>query len=291
MAQPAPGRLVTPKYFSTLRIPVLRGRSFMDQDTASAQRVAIVSESTARRYWAGEDPVGKGIRTQRSGIDSPPMIVVGVANDVDEPTPSRKEIQETIYVPFAQGTSNDGTWATSSIQFAVRTTGEPLNTVASVQRAVWQVDQRLPIFDIATADRLYNDALSQTRAGAGTILCFSVFGLLLAALGTYGVFSYSVGCRTREIGIRTALGAVPGDVLWLVMRRGASLALVGVALGTAGVFALTKIMASILSQIRPGDPVTLAFAASLLISVALLACYIPARRAASVDPTEALRCE
>lgn len=284
-------RVISPGYFETLKIPLLKGQPFSERDTADSQRVAIISQSMARRYWPGEDPVGRSVRTQRGGAQSPWMMIVGVASDVAEPSPSRRELRETLYIPFAQDPSTDRTFATSSIQLAVRTTVEPTSALPVIKSAVWQVNKRLPIFDIETADRLYSAALAQTRVGTVMILCFSGFGLLLTALGTYGVFSYKVSRRTHEIGIRMALGAMPGDVVRMVLSQGTRLALAGVGLGLLGALLVTRFMASVLSEIRPNDPATLAAVAVLLTIVALLACYIPARRATKVDPIEALRYE
>lgn len=284
-------RIVNSGYFETLKIPTLKGRVFSDRDTANSQFVALISQRTARRYWPGEDPVGRLVRTRRGGVESPWITIVGIVGDVKETTPSRRDTQEIIYVPLAQDMSGQRTGPATSIELAVRTSVEPMSAFPSLKNAVSQVDRRLPVYDIETADQLYATALSQTRIATAMIISFSGFGLLLAALGTYGLFSFRVTCRTRELGIRTALGAKSSDILWLVLRRGAALALIGISLGIFGAVILTRFMAGVLSEIRPGDPLTLAIVAFLLMAVALLACYIPARRATRVDPLVALRYE
>lgn len=284
-------RVVSPEYFQTIKAPLLKGREFSPQDTTSSALVAVISQSTARRYWAGDDPLGKRVRTLRGGAQSEWITVVGVANDVREPTPSRRDTPETLYIPLAQDNSTDRTWATLSMQFAVRSATEPLSALPGLKNAIWQVDRRLTVFDVATADQLYGTSLSQTRVGTVMVLAFAGFGLLLAALGTYGVFSYRVSRRTREIGIRMALGAQSGEVLWLVMKRGALLALIGIAIGLAGALALTRFMSGVLSEIQPGDPITLVIVTAVLGLIALLACLLPALRATRVDPLVALRYE
>ncbi len=277
-------RLVTPGFFRAMGIPLLRGRLLAEADNQNSQPVAVISETMAHRYWPGEDPLGKQVRNVRAGDQAPWLTVVGIVGGVQEPG----EISSTWYLPYAQHAQSR---AASSVIFVVRGASDLSGLVSGLRRAVWAVDPAMPVYDIATVEGQYADTLSQQRLGTLLVGLFAAFGLLLAGLGIYGVMSYAVSQRTHEIGIRMALGAQPGDILRWILRQGTLLVLLGVMIGLGGAMALTRFMSSLLSEVEATDPVTFAGVAFLLAAVALLACYIPARRATKVDPMVALRYE
>ncbi len=277
-------RLVTPGFFRAMGIPLLRGRLLAEADNQNSQPVAVISETMAHRYWPGEDPLGKQVRNVRAGDQAPWLTVVGIVGDVQEPG----EISSTWYLPYAQHAQSR---AASSVIFVVRGASDLSGLVGGLRRAVWAVDPAMPVYDIATVEGQYADTLSQQRLGTLLVGLFAAFGLLMAGLGIYGVMSYAVSQRTHEIGIRMALGAQPGDIMRWILRQGILLVLLGVMIGLGGAMALTRFMSSLLSEVEATDPVTFAGVAFLLAAVALLACYIPARRATKVDPMVALRCE
>jgi predicted permease len=268
---------VTPGYLRTLRIALVRGRDFTDADREGAPEVAIVSQTMAARSWPGQDPLGKRLRLGPGNVE-----VVGVARDVQDRaigTPA----EPFVYFPFAQRYSPGAT-------ILVRARGDERAAAAAVRAAVRRLDPDLPIVQHMPLRRMIVSLSPQTPL-ATLIGVFGAVGLLLAAVGVYGVVAYLAAQRTREIGIRMALGAARRDVLALVMGRGAWLALLGIAAGGLGALALTRVLRSLLVGVAPGDPATYATVALLLAAVVLVASYIPARRAARVDPMVALRSE
>jgi putative ABC transport system permease protein len=276
-------RMVSPSFHRALGIPLIRGRLFNEADRDGSSPVAVVSEALASKYFPGEDPIGKRLRNQRGGADAPWITIVGLVGDVHE----FYDVKETWYIPYAQNAISP---FGGQLVFAVRAKG--LDSVSdSLRRAVWAVDPTLPVFGTATTEELYGESVTEQRLGTTMVGLFAIFGLLMAALGIYGVMSYGVSERTREIGIGMALGARRGQILSSVIGRGLRLALVGVAIGLAGALALTRFMSSILTEVGATDPSVFATVASLLTIVAIAACWIPALRATKIDPVEALRSE
>lgn len=273
---------VTPDYFSTLGVTLRRGRSFTTADTANSLAVALISETTARQFFPNEDPIGKRINMNDQG---PPawVQIVGIVTDVKY-TGLTGEAQPAIYQPLAQAQS-------SSIALVIKTETDPLSHIASVREMMKSVDSNLPIAANYTLEQLMDLATAQPRFRTTLIALFAALALILACVGIYGVISYTVTQRTHEIGIRLALGAQTRDVLRLVLQQGLLLTLAGVGSGSLAALALTRFMQDLLFSVSATDPLTFIVIALLLISVALLACWIPARRATQVDPLEALRCE
>ncbi len=269
------------RYFETLQIPLLRGREFTMQDREGAPGVAVVNETFVKRYLAGQDPIGKRIRL--SGAKDPWLEVVGLARDSkyltlgEAPAPF-------VYQPIAQRYE-------SGISLIVRTKTDPTNFLAPVRREVQAIEKNLPVTDIRPMTELLGNSLYAARMGAVLLGVFGLLALLLAAIGLYGVMAYSVARRTREIGIRMALGAQRGDVLRLVLYEGMTLVGVGILFGLAGAFALTRLLASFLYGVSTTDPSTFIGIAVFLAAIALVANFIPARRATKVDPMIALRYE
>ncbi len=274
--------VVTPNYFATLGIPLVRGRDFNASDREGSPLVAVVNETFARRFWPGEDPLWKRFRFSQEGE---PVEIVGVARDGkyrslgEDPT-------SYLYLPFAQ---NYQTQMTLHVRAASPEEGAGL--LAAVRREVAAMDASIPLLDAMPLTDAISTSLLPIRMAATLAGLFGLAGLLLAGVGIFGVVSFSVAQRTREIGIRVALGAQGRDVLRLVIRQGMMLALVGVAVGLAAAFAVSRLTSSLLYGVSPSDPATFAGVALLLAAVAFVACYVPARRATKVDPMVALRYE
>jgi putative ABC transport system permease protein len=278
--------IVTPEYFKTMRVPLIEGRDFSWSDSPQTQPVVIVNEAMAKRYWPGEDPLGK--RFHQAGPDDkfPWITIVGVVANVREFSPT-VEPEPTMYFPIAQFTYADGILR----DWVVRTNGDPARVGSSVRSAIRQVDKNLPITRIRTMEDVRSLSLASQRMH---LLLFGLFGALalaLASVGIYGVLAYNVAQRTREIGIRLALGADGKAVLLLVVGEGIRLAALGILLGVIGALALTRLMSGMIYGISSTDPATFFAVAALLGFVAVAACYIPARRAMRVDPMVALRYE
>ncbi len=272
---------ITPDYFRTMEIPLEEGRFFTDADRQGSLLVAIVNQAFAHAYCPEEKGcLGAKIPSWVRKKDW--LTIVGVADDA-RLQPEMKPFPE-IYLPYEQA-------AGPFMTILTRTAGDPLNWAAAVRGQVSAIDPSQPPHDIATLDELRAKSITPRRVNMLLLGSFALLGLLLAAVGIYGVVSYSAGERTREIGIRMALGARRGDVLRLVVGRGFGLALIGVAIGLAGALALTRFLSTLLYGVKPTDPVTFVAVSLILIGVALLASYIPARRAARVDPMTALRYE
>ena len=272
---------VSPDYLRAMGIPLLRGRGFNEQDNANAPLVALINRTAAQRVWPNEDPLGKRIRL--GGIDDPLRSIVGVVSDVNHyDLETAPDLQA--YVPHAQ-------WTGSYMQLVVRVTADPGALTGPVRRAVHALDPDISLQKVATMRQLVSASVTQRRFTLLLIAVFATVALLMAAIGLYGVMAYSVAQRTREIGVRVALGAQGADLLRLVVGRGLRLVALGVALGLMATLALTRLMKNLLYEVSATDPLTFTGVAALLALVALAACYVPARRAAKVDPMVALRCE
>jgi predicted permease len=274
----------SPGYIRTLQIPLRAGRWFTEQDVAGVKRVAVINETMARRYWPGADPVGQTLDLSMAIEPGyTPVEIVGVVSDVkydDMAAPFGNDI----YVPHLQSGYPGG-------YFAVRTAGDPLSSVAAVRQVITAVERELPVSDVMTMAQRMAHSTSRTRFIAVLLASFAVLALVLAVTGLYGLIAYSVAQRTHEIGIRMALGARSSQVLRLTLCQGMRLTLLGSALGVAVALALTRLMRSLLYEVSAADPVTFAAVVLLLAFAALLACYVPARRAAKIDPMAALRYE
>ena len=279
MALPADWRSVSPGFFATMRIPLLRGRDFSQQDTPLGPIHIVVSQSMARKIWGEEDPIGR-VLTNPSKKN---FYVVGVVGDV-RGTALNAAPEPTLYYCVTERQ-----WQLSDV--VVRTAGDPDSLVGTIRRELQRIDADVPMANIKTMDDWIANSAAQPRLNTTLLAVFAGMALLIAAIGIYGVLSYSVTQRTREIGLRMALGAQPGDVLGLVVRQGMAVAAIGIAAGVAGALAFSRVLASLLFGVEPRDPATLAAAAVSLAAIALAACAIPARRAASVDPMSALRQE
>ena len=274
-------RFASAEYFRTMRIPLLRGRFFTDGDTAKAPHVAIINSEFARRYFSGEDPIGKRIMFgwNTEGFEE----VVGVVGDVKHDT-LEDAVRAEVYVPYLQRPDE-------SFQIVMRTKTDPTSLVSAARGQVAAVDSNQPISDVDTLEAVVSRSLTDQRTAMWLLGAFAGLALLLTIIGIYGVISYSVSQRTNEIGLRMALGAQPAHVLKSVVREGLGLALMGVGFGLAVALVITRWMASQLYGVSARDPLTLAGVSLLLTLVAVAACYLPARRAMRVDPMTALRYE
>jgi predicted permease len=271
-------------YFPVMQIPLHAGRDFTSLDREGQPLVAIVNEEMAREFFPHENPIGMRIRW--AGDTGLPrwMTVIGVVGDVKH-SGLNQPTDPAVYTPFSQ--SNEA-W-TRFMTVAIRTQEASPGLVEQVKRQIWSLDGQIPVGDVHAMDELLAVSLAQQRFNMLLLGVFAALALILAAVGIYGAMAYAASQRTHEIGIRTALGAQRRDVLWLVMRDGARIALFGIAFGIAGALALTHLMVSLLFEVKPTDPATFAGVAILLAFVVLAACYIPARRAMRVDPMVALR--
>jgi putative ABC transport system permease protein len=281
-------RAVSDDYFRTLEIPLLQGRAFEDRDTASSSAVAIVSESLARKYWPGESPVGKRLKPNFTG--SSWCVVVGVVADVRH-WGADAAIEPTAYYPFTQIPDSMRSLIEADMGIALRSSLAQSDLLRSIKAATAAVNQNVPVYDVKTVDSMLADSGSLRNFDLSLLGAFSLLALSLAAVGVYAVMAYSVSQRTREIGIRIALGAHSHDVLRLILRQGARLAIAGSVIGVAGAFLLRKIMASLLYGLSANDPLILSIVPCIMVFVLLLACWLPARRAAKIDPIVALRYE
>jgi putative ABC transport system permease protein len=267
-------------YFHTLKIPVLQGRIFNEQDQLKAAPVIVINQTLARRYWPNENPLGKQVHLLSPDVTAS---VIGVVGDVRHYSLDEPALPQ-IYVAYAQQPH-------IFASLAVRTAGDPLSLANAVREAIWSVDKEQPVWKVRTLEWLLQRSLGPQRFLLQLLGTFSLLALLLASVGIYGVLSYAVTQRTREIGIRAALGATGADILRLVLKQGLKLSLLGLALGLLAALALTRLMKGMLFGVNTTDPLTISVIALLLTSVALLACWLPARRATKVDPMIALRCE
>jgi predicted permease len=273
---------VGPRYFETMGIPLVSGREFTERDVKGAPRVAVVNETMAKYFFNGSNPVGRRFGFGRDkGTE---IEIVGVVKDVRS-LELRDQAPRFLYIPYAQDEN------VTQLTYYVRAARDGGSTAAGIRQVVRRLDANLPIFDMKTMAVQVDESLFVERMVAVLSVAFGVLATLLAAIGLYGVMSYAVARRTREIGIRMALGAERGRVLWLVLREVAVMAAAGIVGGLIAALWLTRQVQSQLFGLSPNDPVTLAVATALLAIVAITAGYIPARRATTIDPMSALRSE
>jgi len=286
--KPGPGenpvtdvRTIHPNYFRTMGIPLLRGRDFTERDTAEAPRTFVINQALTRKYWPNEDPIGQRIAVFMG--DQVFGEIVGIVADIKDQTLDAN-VLPTVFYAHPHLTYG-------SMTLVVRATGDPAALAKAVTGVVRSLDPNQPVADIRAMEEVLSETVSRQRFNMLLLMVFAGVAVALAAVGVYGVMAYSVAERRHEIGVRMAVGARQGDVLRLVLGQGLLLALAGAALGLAGAAALTRLMASLLFEVKPTDPLAFAAATLVLAAVALLACYLPARRASRVDPLTALRYE
>jgi putative ABC transport system permease protein len=288
---PAPGqeqiivtRVISPHYFRTMGIQLMQGREISEQDRQETTPVVIISEAMARKYWPGEDPVGKRLKTGPSASNIPWITIAGVVKDVRQ-FELNADPKPQMYLSYMQ----TGYFAPRDL--VISTSVEPMSLTATVRRTVWEIDKDQPVSNIRTMDEILSESIGRQRFSMLLLGIFASVALLLAAVGLYGIMSYSVTQRTREFGIRMALGARRIDVLKMVVGHGLKLVLIGVGIGLVVAFVLTRVMTSLLFGVSATDPLTFISISLVLITVAVLASYIPAYRATKVDPMIALRYE
>ncbi|HJP93207.1 MAG TPA: ABC transporter permease [Pyrinomonadaceae bacterium] len=287
MAYDANHRQVSANYLQTMNIPLRQGRYFDQRDNEQSVPVAIINETMARQYWPGENAIGRRFKLGDPDEEIPWRQIVGIVADIrqmglDEP------VKAEMYLPYQQ--VKDQPWYTPR-DLVIRTSGDMSSLVGSVRQVIREVDPDQPISNVATMAELLGTEASQRRMGMIMLVAFAALALLLASIGIYGVLAYFVTQHTNEIGLRMALGATRGNILFLVLKKGMGLTLLGVAIGVVVAFAATRLMSSLLFGVNAADPLTFTAVPLLLASVALLACYLPARRATKVDPLVALRYE
>jgi predicted permease len=278
--------LVSPGYLQTMRIPILQGRHFTESDLPGAPGVVIISRAMARQYWPDRNPLGSRIqRGQHPGPDTPWLTVIGIAGDVHDAGPSAA-LEPMYYLPYDQ---HAGTTVARTFSLVVRAESDPTGLIAGLRREISAIDRDLPLYEISTLEEILVRSLAQPRFSALLLGSFAGLSLFLALAGIYGVMSYFVSQRDREMGIRTALGACSSDVLRLVLRRGARLTLLGFLFGIAGALALVRLLSSQLYQVNLGDFLAIAGEITALAVVAMVATYIPASRATRIDPLIVLK--
>jgi len=276
-------RAISPDYFSTMGIQMVRGEQFSDRDTADVQGVAIINDVAANKYWPGEEPLGKKIKRGRAESKNPWVTIVGIVASGNQNS-LREVAQPEIYTPYLQNT-------TPKFTLVARTSSHPSTIVPSIRKEVWATDRELPVSNMQLMDELISNSVAQPRFYVILLSVFAGLALVLAAVGVYGVMSYSVTLRTRDIGLRMALGARPVDIFKHTLGQALVLALIGLGIGILLAITSTRVMSSLLYEISTTDPRTLGATAIILLVVALLASYLPARRATKVDPMVALRHE
>ena len=281
-------RMITPDYFKVMKMSILRGRAFTEADSSGAPPVVIVNETYARQVFPNSDSIGQSLTVQ--GTQN--YQIVGVVNDVKQ-FGLGDSAPRTVFILIGQADDRLMRAARRfvTMKFAIRASGDPLALGSAVKQEMLKVDPSLPLTNMRSLEQIVGRSLGRQRFNSTLLGLFAAIGLLLAAIGVYGVMSYVVTQRTQEIGVRMALGAQRSDVLKLIVGKGLALALAGVTLGLAAAFALTRLMKDFLFRVEPADPLTFVVIALLLTIVALVACYIPARRATKVDPMVALKCE
>jgi predicted permease len=280
---------VTPDYFRVMDIPLRAGRPFSESELSGNPPVAIVSAETARRFWPGKDPIGQHVRlldekSWRTVIGLAPDVL---AYDLQRTTPDW--IKGTIYVPFSPTSTGEDRHVPAEMTIAVRTAADETQMIGLLQGIVGSLNNQVPISEVRTMNEVMSEAVSTPASTASLFVAFAGLALVLGMVGIYGVLAFLVSKRTREIGIRVALGAQQRDVLWLVLKEGARFGAIGIALGLVSAFAVTRWISSELYGVSAADPLTFAGVSFVMATVTMLACYIPARRAMAIDPLIALR--
>ncbi|HEY0321335.1 MAG TPA: ABC transporter permease [Pyrinomonadaceae bacterium] len=286
--EPAPGekqssgaRITTPGYFRAMGIPLIKGRVFTDADRPDSPQVVLINETLARRFFPGEDPIGKRLKISMNSINGE---IVGVVGDVRHSSLDTEAGPE-FYVPFTQVPQGD-------MALVVRTSGgDPAALAPSLRQAVKEIDSDQPLYEVRTMNSLVSSSIARQRFSMALVALFAVLALVLASVGIFSVMSFLVTQRTHEIGIRMALGAQASDVLKMILKQGMLFTLIGLGIGLIAALALTRVMGGLLFNVRATDPLTFAGVSLLLMLVAFIACYIPARRATRVDPMRALHYE
>jgi predicted permease len=283
--------IVEPEYLKAMGIPLLRGRFFTVQDDEHSPLVVVIDEIFAQKYFLNQNPIGKRIHLNLSNQLAEIVGVVGHVKQWGMDTDDQQSLRSGLYIPCLQMPDDFIAMTPSGSAVVVRSEGNPPGLLDSIRHVNAQISNQQVIFGVQTMDSIISDSMASRRFSMILLVVFAVLALLLASVGIYGVISYVVGQRTNEIGIRMALGAHQRNILLLILGRGGKLAGLGVAIGLAAALGLTRLMATLLYGIGATDPLTFAGVAVLLTMVALAACYIPARRAANLDPTVALRYE
>jgi len=274
---------ISPDYFRVMGVPLLRGHLFTEQDSVHSPRVAVINATMAKRFWKDANPIGRGFKFSFQKLTDPWITVVGVVGDMRRDDLTKEPVSQ-VFLPLSQHPAR-------GMDLVIRTSSDPLKLADDVRGALRSVDRTAPVFNVTTLANELHEQMAQRRFETSLLGLFGALALVLAAIGIYGLLHYAMAQRTHEIGIRMALGAQQHDVLKLVVRQGLVPALMGLGAGLLGAAGLTRFLSSLLYGIRPTDPLTFIVVCVILLGVALLASYIPARRAAKVDPTVALRYE
>jgi putative ABC transport system permease protein len=275
-------RVTDAGYFRTLGIPLLRGRNFNDSEVTEAKHVVLINEAMARLHFPGENPIGKRITVQMA-FEPVPTEIVGIVGDVKYES-LVDEVNPTVYMPLPE-------LVYSLMTLVIQTDGDPVAIAPAVRRTVREIDPAQPVSDVRSLRKVMSEWVDRPRFNTLLLGLFAGLATLLAGIGIFGVMSYLVTLRIREMGLRMALGAQPGQVLWLILKQGLFLTGIGIAVGLAGALALTRVLSSLLFEVGSTDPAIFAAIVLLLTFVSLIACYIPARRATRVDPMIAMRSE
>jgi putative ABC transport system permease protein len=282
--------ITSPDYLQAMGIRLVKGRFFTAQDTQRSPRVAVIDEAFARQQFPDQEALGQHLAGD--GKDNPDAEIVGVVAHVKHfGLDAVERVQTQLYLPFNQAPDALLPLLAPRMNLIIRTTADPLNLTAAVRREVQALDPNQPVYNVSTMEQTLDQSLVTQRLSMTLLAFLAALALILAAVGIYGVMSYTVTQRSHEIGIRMAIGAQQRDVFKMVIGRGMMLALIGVALGLVGAFGLTRLMTTMLYGVEPTDPATFVSIGILLIGVALVACYVPGRRATKVDPLVALRYE
>jgi predicted permease len=288
---------VEPEYLKVMQIPLKRGRFITPQDAEHSTPVAVIDESFAQKYFADRDPIGQYVDTDPDNTAAdkqPPAQIVGIVGHVNQwglDQDGSGDLHTEAYFPYWQ---NDDKSLVANARFNtvyIRTREPGVPSIETLRKRLLAFDSGLVVYDASTMDRVLSDSIAAKRFSMTLLAAFAVIALLLAAIGIYGVLSYLVGQRTREIGVRMALGARPLDVLRMVLADGARMTVIGICIGLVAALGLTRLMASMLFGVKPTDPLTFAAVAVILGAIALVACFVPAQRAMRVDPMVALRYE